>query len=91
MHDFCMLTVEDIQETYLSEILPKACAMIRKQAPVYVCAELSSEISDDYLKDLFTIRWRDNAMLWIARIGKSDPTVEEIESQLPNWQQRSLS
>ena len=80
MHDFCILTVKDIQETYLSDILPKACAMMRKQAQVYVNAELSPEITDEYLKDLFTIRWRDNAMLWIARFGKPDPTFEEMEA-----------
>ena len=79
LHDFCKLTVEDIQETYLSEILPKACAIMRKYAYIFVGAELSPEISDEYLKDLFAIRWRDNAMLWIARFGKPDPTFEEIE------------
>ena len=82
MYHFCMLTVEDIQETYLSGILPKACAMMRKQARVYVNADLSPEITDEYLKDLFTIRWRDNAMLWIARFSKPDPMVEELKSQL---------
>lgn len=79
IHEFCILTVEDIQEKYLAEILPKACNMMRKQACVYVNAELSPEITDDYLKDLFTIRWRDNAMMWIARFGKPDPALEEPE------------
>lgn len=77
MHDFCKLTVEDIQERYLADILPKVSAMMRKLSSDYICAELSPEISDDYLKDLFTIRWRDNAMLWIARFSKPDPTFEE--------------
>lgn len=80
MLDFCKLTVEDIQETYLSDILPKACAIMRKYAHIFVGAELSPEISDEYLKDLFIIRWRDNAMLWIARFGKPDPTFEEMEA-----------
>jgi len=80
MYDFCKLTVEDIQETYLADILPKACAIMRKLSCAYICAELSPEISDDYLKDLFTIRWRDNAMLWIVRFGKPDPTFKETEA-----------
>ena len=79
MVNFCQLTVEDIQKTYLSDTLPKACAIMRKYASIYVCAELSPEISDEYLKDLITIRWRDNAMLWIARFGKPNPTFEELE------------
>ena len=68
-----------MQETYLSAILPKACAMMRMQTQVYVNAELSPKITDEYLKDHFTIRWRDNAMLWFARFSKPDPMFKEVE------------
>lgn len=77
--DIRKLTLREMQETYLAGILPKACAMMRKQASVFVGSELSSEITDAYLRDLFTIRWRDNAMLWIVQIGKRSSSTEELD------------
>ena len=84
LRTLCSMTIEEIQEKYLSGILNKACAMMRKQAYLHICAELSNEISDEYLKDLFTIRWRDNAMMWIARYenARRITRIEELKSNL---------
>lgn len=73
------MPLAEIQKRYLSEVLHKACGVMRTIAYCSICAELSLEITDDYLRDLFSIRWRDNAMMWIARWeGAARATTENL-------------
>lgn len=64
------LSLDEIKMKYLQEVLPKARNMMRNQAPDMFNWTISSEISDEYLENLFAIHWRWNAMIWIVQRKK---------------------
>jgi hypothetical protein len=52
-----------IKEKYLKDILKKACRLIRKDT-MHNLMVVSDEVDDEYLNNLFALRWRENLKLW---------------------------
>lgn len=61
-YDAVEMPLREIKEKYLKEYLPMLRGIIRKDSMLLGYAA-SDEISDDYLDDLFALRWRENVKL----------------------------
>ena len=63
------LTTEEIRSRYLSDTLPLARAIMRKDS-FGVCCPVSEEISDEYLDQLICMSWKSELMIRVVYFNK---------------------
>ena len=64
-HDALHMSLEEIKEKYLKDVLPVARGILRKDTRDF-CYNfvISDEVPDSYIDDLLALRWRENLKIW---------------------------